>query len=96
MRPRSGVHQFGGQPLDRSETALDHLAEADLLGMVNSLLEFSRWKASLLLTRALPELEARRVLGEASPREYAARSQNRHPSHVKAGIRSPVLRILGE
>jgi hypothetical protein len=39
---RSGVHQLGGQPLDRSETALDHLAEADLLGMVNSLLEFSR------------------------------------------------------
>jgi hypothetical protein len=34
----AGVDNVGGQPIGRTDTALDHLAEADLLRMPNSLL----------------------------------------------------------
>jgi len=35
----AGVHQIGGQRLGRMDAALDHLAEADLLGMGDALCE---------------------------------------------------------
>jgi hypothetical protein len=36
---KAGIDQLGGQPIDRLDATLDHLAEADLLGMADPLLD---------------------------------------------------------
>jgi hypothetical protein len=60
----AGVHQIGGQPLGRTEAALEHLAEADLLGVGHSLLEKGEGAAVVQIGRVHGVPCAAQLVGE--------------------------------